>query len=132
MVSSAADRPSPDDRPATTPRPCAVNRPGAMVGRRTDVRALVGVDLEHFAERLLADALAEATAAFWLRRAAEIDRARHRPGDFPGTVTEAQRRERDDRLAATALACRRRAQLALLDAEHLDALVAAALQETVA
>lgn len=70
--------------------------------------------VEHFRRRVLQDALNEATAAYWHRRAAAFDAARPRPGDFHGRATRAQLAAADTRLAAQAAACRRAAALALL------------------
>lgn len=76
--------------------------------------------LERFTLRLLQDALAQATSGYWERRADELEACRSRPGDWPGapldswaaTMARADRaQQRDDRLAADALECRRHAQL---------------------
>lgn len=66
------------------------------------------VHIEHFRARVLQDALLEATAVYWLRRADAFDAV--------GTP----------RCDEIALACRRHATLAPLDG---DELVAAALEE---
>lgn len=67
--------------------------------------------LDDFARRVLQDAMTEATAAYWLRRAAELEAARPRPGDFNGNATEAELAARDRRLANDAEGCRQRARL---------------------
>lgn len=69
-------------------------------------------DLTHFQARVVADALQEAEAVYWLRRAKAFEQSRPRPGDYPGKATAADMRARDQRLAATALACRQRAVVA--------------------
>lgn len=68
--------------------------------------------LTHFALRVVQDALAEGTAAYWLRRAAMLDAARPRPGDFRGRSNVDDLAARDARLAAAADACRAAAALA--------------------
>ena len=65
----------------------------------------------NFSGRLVQDALNEATAVCWTRRAEEFERAVHRPGDFPGLCSVKQIEEANARCAAKALACRRRASL---------------------
>ena len=76
-----------------------------------------GLDLtehvEHFRARVLADALQEATRAYWHRRADALEAAMPRPGDFAGNATRAQLEAQRARLAAAALACRQRAELSL-------------------
>ena len=70
--------------------------------------------LEQFRARVLADALNEASAAYWLRRAVQFDNARPRPGDYTGAATPQQLAQRDARLAEVAQACRAAADVALL------------------
>nr|NLI50742.1 hypothetical protein [Propionibacterium sp.] len=68
--------------------------------------------LEHFACRVLADVLSEATADYWQARAQRFLDARHRPGiDFAGRASQADLESRARRLEATAAACRARASL---------------------
>ncbi len=68
-----------------------------------------------FQRRILQDALAHATAEYWLKRAEQYEWARPRPGDFvPTHVTRADRQRRWDLLTAKAQACRHRATLATL------------------
>lgn len=69
--------------------------------------------LESFGARVIQDALSEATASYWRRRAAVFETARPKVGDFPGWAARADLRARDERLATTALACRQRAAVAL-------------------
>ncbi len=69
--------------------------------------------IEHHRTRVLQDALSEATAAYWRRRADTFEWARPRAGDFRGRATVAALNARDARLAATAESCRRRATVAL-------------------
>lgn len=70
--------------------------------------------VEQFRKRVVQDALAEATAAYWQRRAEEFDAALPRPGDYPGEATPEEREARRQRVAQTALACRQRAAVSLI------------------
>ena len=63
------------------------------------------------AARVLTDALAEGTDAYWLRRAEVFELAAPRPGDFNGRATRAELVERAERCRSTAAACRARASL---------------------
>lgn len=65
--------------------------------------------LAHFRARVVADALAEATAGYWLRRAEQFEAAMHKPGDFPGLCSVAQIEANNAVLAEKAQACRNRA-----------------------
>jgi len=87
------------------------------------------IDVDHFGARVLQDALAEATAAYWRKRAADYERARSRPGDYQGQATAAQIAVADARLTAQADACRARAAAALQDSDVLDLVVQAVLVE---
>lgn len=68
--------------------------------------------LTQFSLRILRDAMNEATAAYWLRRAEAFEAARPRPGDYPGNATMRDLRDADQRCRAAADACRRQATLA--------------------
>lgn len=70
--------------------------------------------LDQFTKRIIIDALNEATAAYWQHRAEQFEAACWRPGDYTGTATRDELSARDERLRATAQACRARAQVALL------------------
>ncbi len=70
--------------------------------------------IEHFRKRVLQDPLAEATAAYWRRRAATFQWARPKPGDFTGLATADELAERDARLAEIVLACNSRAAVSLI------------------
>lgn len=60
--------------------------------------------------RLIQDALAEATASYWMRRAATFEAARPKPGDFHGFHATPETIDAlDQRIAAKAAACRARA-----------------------
>lgn len=69
--------------------------------------------LEHFQHRVLQDALNEATATYWLKRAEDFERARPRPGEFRGQARAEDLAEADARCAAIAQACRERAEVSL-------------------
>ena len=69
-------------------------------------------DLLHFGTRILRDAMNEATAAYWLRRAEAFEAARPRPGDYPGRSTLRDINAADNRCRLAAEACRRQAALA--------------------
>ena len=65
--------------------------------------------LEHFARRVLQDALTEAAPAYWRRRAEALRAARHRVGDYlpDGRLEAARARWRE--LTETARACEAKA-----------------------
>jgi hypothetical protein len=69
---------------------------------------------QRFRHRVVQDAVAEATAAYWRRRAETFQCARPRASDWPGQATAADLAAQDRRLAVIAAACHQRAQLALL------------------
>jgi hypothetical protein len=87
--------------------------------------------LEHFRARVVQDALNEASAAYWLRRADAYEQAsRPRPAEWIGFhTTPAERAARRQRLQETAAACRARAHVALIDG-RIEEDVWAALTET--
>ena len=69
--------------------------------------------VEQFRSRVIQDALTEATAAYWLRRSRQFERALPRPGDYTGTATPAQLEAQRARIVAVAAACRHRAAVLL-------------------
>jgi hypothetical protein len=69
--------------------------------------AALVVAIDQIARRMLEDILTEATRLYWHRRADTFTQARPRPGDWPGLDPDP---ELDARLAATAAACRAKAQ----------------------
>ena len=86
--------------------------------------------LERFGRRVLQDALSEASAAYWRRRANDLRAARHRAGDFlpPGRLQAARARWRE--LTAAAHACDNAATfLEMYGNEIFAADVASALAE---
>jgi hypothetical protein len=74
----------------------------------------LAAQIDHARMRFLADALQEATAFYWQRRAETFEWAMPRPGDFTGRATPADLEARRQRLAAVAQACRERAQVSTL------------------
>jgi len=95
-----------------------------MTPTLTDVSEYV----TRFRARVLQDALNEATAAYWLRRAEAFENARTRPGSppedgsTPGAVD-------DRRRAATAQACRNKATFLRMYPSEVEPIVWAALAE---
>lgn len=71
--------------------------------------------LGNIVPHILAGAMAEGMARFWERRAATMEDARPRPGDFVGNATQSELAERFQRLTNAALQCRRHAQLLRTD-----------------
>jgi hypothetical protein len=91
---------------------------------------VINIDLDHFRARVLQDCLTEATAAFWLRRAQQFENAAPRKGDYHGHASREELLDAWERCQATALACRRRAQLIMEGRpEEITADVRAAIQE---
>ena len=89
--------------------------------------------LERFGRRVLQDALSEASAAYWRRRANDLRAARHRAGDFlpPGRLEAARTRWRE--LTEAARACENKATfLEAYGRELFAADVAAVMAEGVA
>jgi hypothetical protein len=91
---------------------------------------MIRLDLEHFAGRVLQDALTEATAQYWIHRAYQFQQAAPRPGEFHGNTSVEQLRQRWRECMDTAQACRRHAQL-IMDGipEEISPEVWAALEE---
>jgi hypothetical protein len=69
--------------------------------------------VDHFRNRVLQDALAEATAVYWRRRAQSFRAALPREGDFTGRATSEEIEAQRERVAATILACCQRAAVSL-------------------
>lgn len=89
-------------------------------GRLVNSRVTPGADyLEHFARRIIADAVNEASAAYWRRRAAAFERAMARPGDFTGLCSVEQIEANNAKLAETAAACRAHAQVVEMFGQEL-------------
>jgi hypothetical protein len=82
-------------------------------------RILARIDTaEPIRRRVVQDAMNDALACTWRRRAELFEWARPRPGDFNGNATAAEMAERDRLLAAQAKACRNKA--ILLELHILD------------
>lgn len=77
----------------------------------------LGDYLMHFQARVLQDALAEASGAYWSRRAEAFEDAKPRPDEFHGRQTREELRARWSCMDATARACRARAQVSLIPQE---------------
>ena len=67
--------------------------------------------VRHFQARVLQDALTEAYAVYWSRRAEALERALPRREDFHGSATREDLLERYEALQREILACRRHANL---------------------
>jgi hypothetical protein len=67
--------------------------------------------LEHFAARVLTDAINEASASYWRRRAQAFRDAAPRRRDYTGQATLTELAELGQRCLETAKACERRADL---------------------
>lgn len=74
---------------------------------------MTAVDLREPAARIVQDILTEATARHWERRAAVIEWAAPKPGDFNGRATRAELNARSQRCREAAAACREHAQILL-------------------
>lgn len=74
--------------------------------------------VEHFQKRVVQDALAEATAAYWHRRANQFEAVLPRPGDFTGDATPEQLEARHRRITECVQACRHRAAVSLIGGEE--------------
>jgi hypothetical protein len=72
---------------------------------------MINIDLDHFRARVLQDALTEATAEYWERRAQQFEDAIPRANEFRGNAAPDQLTDAIVRCAYTAAACRRHAQL---------------------
>jgi hypothetical protein len=65
----------------------------------------------HLAARVLQDALTEAQADYWLRRAEQFEQAAPRPDDYQGNASQDQLTDTWVECVTTAIACRRHAEL---------------------
>lgn len=82
-------------------------------GNETAIHSLVE-HVDRFAERVVQDALNEATAIHWRRRADQLEAARSRPGDYIGLATVEEIAVRDARLSERARACRAASEIAIV------------------
>lgn len=90
---------------------------------------VTGLDMNHFAQRLLQDAISSGLASTSLHRAETFEAARSRPGDFLGQATAEEIRETDARLTAIANAFRARAALALMPDDAIEDAILDVLDE---
>jgi hypothetical protein len=105
------------------------NLPDGTANRAALRRLLQQIDLdEQVRRRSVQQAITEAEADHWRRRATDFDWARPRPDDFSGRATVDELAAADERCRMTALACRRKAALLeweagapLVDPADLDA-----------
>lgn len=74
------------------------------------------VHLDHFAYRLMRDAMNEGTALYWRHRAKTFEWARPRPGDFVGLATPEDLAARDAALVELIDACHAKAAASVLGA----------------
>lgn len=101
--------------------------PADLVG--VAVVSALHVDADHFRARLLQDALTEATAQYWLRRADQLAAGAPRPDDFHGQATPEELADRAQRAKAAAEACRRHARLLRMEPEPINQDMLDVLQE---
>jgi len=91
---------------------------------------MINIDIDHFRERVLQDALTEATAQYWVHRAHQFQQAAPRLGEYHGQATREQLRERWIECMATSQACLSHADLIRNESpEPISAEVAAVLEE---
>lgn len=76
--------------------------------------------VDNFRRSVLADAIQEASAIYWNRRADSFDKARPRPGDYAGQATRPDLNARRDRCTDVARACRARASVSLLQGDDIE------------
>ncbi len=98
-----------------------------MTARLLDLAEYV----DNFRRRVLADAIQEASAIYWERRAEAFEAARPTPNEFHGNETREELRGRWLRLTEIAAACHAKARVSLR-AEELSAEVDPVLEELVA
>lgn len=70
--------------------------------------------VDRFTERVVQDALCEAQAIYWRRRADQLEAARSRPDDYTGSATVEEIAARDARLSERSRACRAAAAIAII------------------
>ncbi|BAK36064.1 hypothetical protein MLP_30500 [Microlunatus phosphovorus NM-1] len=88
----------------------------------------MSIDTDHLAVRILQGAMTDATRLWWLKRAEQLEAARHRPGvDWPGRASENDLQRRWWDLTEAAQACRARAEVGV--AEDVPELIATVLAE---
>ncbi len=80
-----------------------------------DMLAELVEHIDHFQRRVLLDAVLDAWASHWERRARALEAARPVPGDYTGQATREQLSAQWQRLTVAAAACRARAQVSPLE-----------------
>lgn len=83
------------------------------------------VDLDHFRQRVVQDALNTATAEFWRRRADDLRNGLTRPGDFTGRATTEEIAARNATILEDAARCEHLASLICKDRAISDEVVSA-------
>ena len=81
----------------------------------TELPTSLADTLDHFALRLLTDALNEQTRRYWLKRAEDFENAKPTPGQHHGRLTADQIRAQWRELDQIARACRARAEVSPLE-----------------
>jgi hypothetical protein len=79
----------------------------------TPLAALVE-HVDHFQQRIIREAILDAEAAHWIRRAEALEWARPKAGDWHGQATREELRARYDQLTEEAQACRNRARVSAI------------------
>ncbi len=87
-----------------------------MTGPGRSASALDGLAeyIDHFRARVVQDAVTEAMALTWRRRARTFEACVPRPEDFNGQASEEELAARRERLEETARACYHRASISLI------------------
>lgn len=86
-------------------------------------------ELGPFARRVIEESLLTGLPASWLRRAADFEAARPRPGDFNGRASAADLAARDRRCSEAAAVCWERAELLRLHSDVFGVEVSAAVDD---
>lgn len=71
--------------------------------------------VDHFRKRVIQDAMVEATASYWERRAGVFEGCLIQPGDYTGNLTTEQVNEANRRIESIIDACLNKARLVRLD-----------------
>ena len=85
--------------------------PGPAWWVRTGPASGFLVDIDHVAVRVLAEAMADASAAWWRWRAEQLAAGLSRPGDYLGRRSPEEVAERNRRIRQDVARCLRHAQL---------------------
>lgn len=71
--------------------------------------------IDHFRRRVIQDAVTEATACHWERRAGYFERCLIQPGDYTGKLTAAEIEESNRRIESIIDACLNKARVIRLE-----------------